>query len=81
MESPQPQLREQGRYLEPSLYDAPEEQSLIPGPPVAEAVEEEIDELRRLEEEQRRAMDELRRRMERQEEPPAGEHVGLSDRG
>jgi hypothetical protein len=74
-----PQLRERGRYLDPSLYDAPEEQSVIPGPPIAEAeaVEEEIDELRRLEEEQRRAMDELRRRMERQEEPPAGEHVAV----
>jgi transposase len=76
VESPQPQLRERGRYLEPSLYDASEEQSVIPVPPVAEAVEEEIDELRRLEE-QRRAIDELRRRMERQEEPLAGEHVAV----
>jgi malonyl CoA-acyl carrier protein transacylase len=77
VESPHPQLKERGRYLEPSLYDASEEQSVISGPPVAEAVEEEIDELRRLKEEQRRAIDEPRRRMERQEEPPAGEHVAV----
>jgi len=61
---------ERGRYLEPSLYDAPEGQRVIAVPPLAEAVEEEIDELRRLEEEQLREVEELRRRMERQEEPP-----------
>jgi hypothetical protein len=43
---------ERGRYLDPSLYDAPEEQRVMIGP-VAEVVEEEIDELRRLVEEQR----------------------------
>lgn len=68
-----PQLRERGRYLKPRLYDAPEEQSVVPGPPIAEAVDEEVDEFRRLEEEQRRAMGELRRRLERQQETPAGE--------
>jgi len=30
---------ERGRYLEPSLYDAPEEQRVRVGPPIAEAVE------------------------------------------
>src|SRR5215217_8822546 len=61
---------ERGRYLDPGLYDAPEEQRVMVGP-IAEAVEEEeIDELRRLEEEQLREVEELRRRMERQEEPP-----------
>jgi len=63
---------DRGRYLDPSLYGAPEEQRVMVGP-IAEAVEEEqrIGELRRLEEEQRREMEELRRRMEvRQEEAP-----------
>jgi hypothetical protein len=32
---------ERGRYLEPGLYDAPEEQRVMIGPPIAEAVEEE----------------------------------------
>src|SRR5215207_2929921 len=74
---------ERGRYLEPSLYDAPEEQRVMIGP-IAEAVEEaqrppepsDID-LARLEEEHRRQLDghrreteELRRRRERQEEAP-----------
>jgi hypothetical protein len=61
---------EQGRYLDPSLYDAPEEQRVMMGP-VAEAVEEEqrfpeppdID-FARLEEERRRQTDELRREEE-----------------
>jgi hypothetical protein len=72
VEQEKPQ-EERGRYLEPSLYDAPEEQRVILGP-IAEAVEEEqrIGELRRLEEEQRREMEELLRRMEEHEEeaPP-----------
>jgi hypothetical protein len=63
---------ERGRYLEPSLYDAPEEQRVMMGP-VAEAVEEEqrfpeppdID-FARLEEERRRQTDELRREEEEQ---------------
>jgi hypothetical protein len=68
---------ERGRYLDPSLYDAPEEQRVMIGP-LAEAVEEEqrppepsgLD-LARLEEEHRREMEELRQRMEeRQEEAP-----------
>jgi len=68
---------ERGRYLDPSLYDAPEEQRDMIGP-LAEGVEEEqrppepsgID-LARLEDEHRREMEELRRRMEeRQEEAP-----------
>jgi hypothetical protein len=58
---------ERGRYLDPSLYDAPEEQRVMIGPRV-EAVEEEqrppepsgID-FARLEEEHRRQIDELRR--------------------
>ncbi len=57
---------ERGRYLDPSLYDAPEEQRVMIGP-LAEAVEEEqrppepsgID-FARLEEEHRRQLDELR---------------------
>jgi hypothetical protein len=61
---------ERGRYLEPSLYDAPEEQRVMIGP-LAEAVEEEqrppepsgID-LARPEEEHRRQIDELRRQEE-----------------
>jgi hypothetical protein len=61
---------ERGRYLEPSLYDAPEEQRVMIGP-IAEAVEEaqrppepsDID-LARLEEEHRRQLDELRRQEE-----------------
>jgi hypothetical protein len=61
---------ERGRYLEPSLYDAPEEQRVMIGP-IAEAVEEaqrppepsDID-LVRLEEEHRRQLDELRRQEE-----------------
>ena len=66
---------ERGRYLVPSLYDAPEEQSVVR--PLAERVAEEqrppepsgID-FARLEE-HRREMEELRRRMEeRQEEAP-----------
>ena len=32
---------EQGHYLDPSLYDAPEEQRVTVGPPIAETVEEE----------------------------------------
>jgi hypothetical protein len=59
---------EQGRYLEPSLYDAPEDQRVMIGPPIPEAVEEEqrppepsgID-FARLEEEHLRQIDELRR--------------------
>jgi hypothetical protein len=68
-EKPQEQ---RGRYLDPGLYDAPEEQRVMIGP-IAEAVEEEqrIGELRRLGEEQRREMEERSRRMdERQEEAP-----------
>jgi len=61
---------ERGRYLEPSLYDAPEEQRVMIGP-IAEAVEEaqrppepsDID-LVRLEEQHRRQLDELRRQEE-----------------
>jgi hypothetical protein len=56
---------EQGHYLDPSLYDAPEEQRITIGP-TAEAVDERIDELRRFGEEQRREMEELRRRREHQ---------------
>jgi hypothetical protein len=69
---------ERGRYLYPSLYDAPEEQGVMIRP-LPEAVAEEqrppepsdID-LARLEEEYRREMEELRRRMEEHEEeaPP-----------
>jgi hypothetical protein len=63
---------ERGRYLDPSLYDAPEEQRVMMGP-VAEAVEEaqrfpeptDID-FTRLEEERRRQTDELRREEEEQ---------------
>jgi hypothetical protein len=59
---------ERGRYLEPSLYDAPEEQRVLVAPPIAEAEEEEqrppqpsgID-FARLEEERRRQLDKLRR--------------------
>src|SRR5215213_9174335 len=63
---------ERGRFLEPGLYDAPEEQRVMIGPPIPpEAVEEEhrrqIDELRRLEE-QRREMEERPRRMEERQE-------------
>ena len=62
---------ERGRYLEPSLYDAPEEQRVLVAPPIAEAEEEEqrppqpsgID-FARLEEEHRRQLDELRRQEE-----------------
>jgi hypothetical protein len=63
---------ERGRYLDPSLYDAPEEQRVMIGPPIPEAVEEEqrpppqpsgID-FARLEEEHRRQLDEWRRREE-----------------
>jgi hypothetical protein len=77
---------ERGRYLEPSLYDAPEEQRVMivpmeqrpPEPPGIDFVrlEEEhrrqLDELRRQEEEQRRKMEDLRWRMEEHEEeaPP-----------
>jgi hypothetical protein len=74
---------EQGRYLDPRLYDAPEEQRVMIGPRVDFArLEEEhrrqIDELRRQEEEPRREMGELHREMEerrrlmeeRQEEEP-----------
>jgi hypothetical protein len=63
---------ERGRYLEPSLYDAPEEQRVMIGP-MLEAVEEEqrfpeppdID-FASLEEERRRQTDELRREEEEQ---------------
>ena len=65
---------QRGRYLDPSLYDAPEEQRVMIGP-LAEAAEEErppepsgID-LARLEQEHHREMEELRRRME-EEAPP-----------
>ena len=66
VEQEKPQ-EEQGRYLEPSLYGAPEEQRVMRGPR-AEAVEEEqrppepsgID-FARLEEERRRQLDKLRR--------------------
>ena len=59
---------ERGRYLEPGLYDAPEEQRVMIGPPIPEAVEEEqrppepsgID-FARLEEAHLRQIDELRR--------------------
>jgi hypothetical protein len=59
---------DRGRYLDPSLYDAPEEQRVMVGPVEDEAVEEEqrppeplgIDP-DRLEEEHRRQIDELRR--------------------
>jgi hypothetical protein len=81
---------ERGRYLEPSLYDAPEERRVMIEP-TAEAMEEEqrppelsgidlarldqerlrqLDEWRRLADEQRRETEELLRRMERQDEPP-----------
>jgi hypothetical protein len=71
VEQEKPQ-EERGRYLEPSLYDAPEEQRVMIGP-MLEAVEEEqrspepsdID-LARLEEEHRRRVDELRRQDEEQ---------------
>jgi hypothetical protein len=59
---------ERGRYLEPSLYDAPEEQRVMIGP-IAEAVAQrppepsDID-LARLEEEHRWQLDELRRQEE-----------------
>jgi hypothetical protein len=60
VEQEKPQ-EERGRYLEPSLYDAPEEQRVMIGA-IPEAVEEEhrrqLHELRRLEEEQRREMEE-----------------------
>jgi hypothetical protein len=62
---------ERGRYLEPSLYDAPEEQRVMIGP-IAEAVEEQpppepsgID-FARLEEERLRQLDEWRRLVEEQ---------------
>jgi hypothetical protein len=66
---------ERGRYLEPSLYDAPEEQRVMVGPPAAEAVEDEqrppepsdID-LARLDEETLRRLDEWRQLAE--EQPP-----------
>jgi hypothetical protein len=75
---------ERGRYLEPSLYDAPEEQRVMIGPMeqrppepsgidfvrLEEEHRRQIDELRRLEEEQRREMEELRRQMDRQGEAP-----------
>jgi hypothetical protein len=57
---------ERGRYLEPSLYDAPEEQRVLIGP----IEEQRSDELMRLLEERRRVMEELRRQMERPEEAP-----------
>jgi hypothetical protein len=65
---------ERGRYLEPSLYDAPEEQRVMIGP-IAEAMEAEqrppepsgID-FAGLEEEHRRQIEELRRLEEEQEE-------------
>jgi hypothetical protein len=60
---------ERGRYLEPTLYDAPEEQRVMIGP-IVEAVEEaqrppesDIDRAR-LEEEHRRQLDELSREEE-----------------
>jgi hypothetical protein len=61
---------ERGRYLDPSLYDAPEEQRIMIGP-IPEAVEEaqrppepsDVD-LARLEEAHRRQLDELRRQEE-----------------
>jgi hypothetical protein len=60
---------ERGRYLEPSLYDAPEEQRVMIGP-IVETVEEaqrppesDIDRAR-LEEEHRRQLDELSREEE-----------------
>jgi hypothetical protein len=69
VEQEKPQ-EERGRYLEPSLYDAPEEQRVMIGA-IPEAVEEEqrppqpsgID-FARLEEEHRRQIDELRRQEE-----------------
>jgi hypothetical protein len=75
---------ERGRYLDPSLYDAPEEQRVMIGPMelrppepsgidfvrLEEEHRRQIDEVRRLEEEQRREMEELRRRMDRQGEAP-----------
>jgi hypothetical protein len=76
---------ERGRYLEPGLYDAPEEQRVMLGP-IPEAEEEDfarleeerlrqLDELRRGEEEQRREMEELRRLIEPQEEAPPEERT------
>src|SRR5215208_4878664 len=73
VEQEKPQ-EERGRYLEPSLYDAPEEQRVMMGPPRAEAVEEEqrppepsgIDFAARLEEEHRHQLDELGRLEEEQ---------------
>jgi len=67
---------ERGRYLEPSLYDAPEDKRVMIVP-IAEEVEERPPELSDidfagLEEEHRREMEELRQRMEEHEEeaPP-----------
>jgi hypothetical protein len=62
---------ERGRYLHPSLYDAPEEQSVILGRPIGEAVEKEQQppelsgiNVVRLEEEHRRRTKELLRPVE-----------------
>jgi hypothetical protein len=74
---------ERGRYLEPSLYGAPEEQGVMIRPPEPSGIDrprvqeerrrqldEDIDRLRRREEELRREMEEQRRRREQQEEAP-----------
>jgi hypothetical protein len=81
---------ERGRYLEPSLYGAPEEQSVMIGPR-AEAVEEEqrppqpsgID-FARLEEEELRRLEEWRRIVEEQRRelvPPSFDYVRLEEEG
>jgi hypothetical protein len=64
---------ERGRYLHPGLYGAPEEQGVMVGPPIPEAVEEEqrppepsgID-FARPEEEELRRLDEWRQIVEEQ---------------
>jgi hypothetical protein len=58
---------ERGRYLDPSLYNAPEEQRIMIGGPIEEPRSDKLTELL---EEQRRAMEELSRQMERPEEAP-----------
>ena len=79
---------DRGRYIDPSLYDAPEEQRIMPllAADVVEAEQQapepsgidfvslegehrgQMDELRRVAEEQRQEIEELRRRMGQQEE-------------
>src|SRR5215212_2291635 len=80
---------DRGRYLEPGLYDAPEEQRVMRGPIAAEAVEEEhrppepsgID-FARLEEEELRRLDEWRQIIEEQRReivPPSFDYVRLEE--